>query len=91
MPVESPAVMFAPTPTMPLPNSILETVQRRLRESSYYYLRTVSCVYEQGVLTLRGKVPTFYLKQTLQSIVEKVDGVTQIQNLVDVTYPAGVR
>jgi hypothetical protein len=43
------------------------------------------------VLTLRGKVPTFYLKQTLQALVEKVDGVTQVQNLVDVTYPAGVR
>lgn len=89
MSVASPAVRhFAADLTAPLASgSVLEAVQRRLRESSYYYLRTISCAYEQGVLTLHGKVPTFYLKQTLQAAVEKVDGVDQIVNLVDVSYP----
>lgn len=66
----------------------LELVQRRLRESSYYYLRTISCAFEEGVLTLRGRVPSYYLKQTVQALAEKVEGVQQVVNLVDVMYPA---
>ena len=67
---------------------ILERVQRRLRESSYYYLRTISVAFDEGVLTLRGRVPSYYLKQTVQALAEKVDGVQQVVNLVDVMYPA---
>ena len=36
------------------------------------------------MITLRGRVPTFYLKQTVQLIVEKIDGVEQVVNLVEV-------
>ncbi len=72
------------------PNAgILQSIDRRLRESSYYYLRTISTAYEAGVVTLRGRVPTFYLKQTVQAIVEKIEGVEQVVNLVDVVNPAG--
>jgi osmotically-inducible protein OsmY len=68
----------------PAVSPIVQAVERRLRESSYYYLRSIRCFYESGVVTLRGRVPTFYLKQTVQSIVEKIDGVEQVVNLVDV-------
>jgi osmotically-inducible protein OsmY len=70
--------------------TLLERVQRRLRESPYYYLRTIQCACDAGEVTLRGRVPSFYLKQTVQAVVEKVDGVHQVINLVDVTYPATV-
>ena len=70
---------------------ILQSIDRRLREESYYYLRTISTAYESGVVTLRGRVPTFYLKQTVQAIVEKIEGVEQVVNLVDVVNPAGVQ
>ena len=69
---------------------VLQTIERRLRDSSYYYLRTISAAYEAGVVTLRGRVPTFYLKQTVQSIVEKTEGVERVVNLVDVVNPAGL-
>jgi osmotically-inducible protein OsmY len=78
--LESPVTLPGPT--------LLERVQRRLRESPYYYLRTIQCACDEGAVTLRGRVPSFYLKQTVQSVVEKVDGVHQVINLVDVTYPA---
>jgi len=88
----TPTSAFAPQPNAMLSiPSILESVQRRLRESSYYYLRSVSCAFEEGVLTLSGRVPTFYLKQTVQSLAEKVEGVRQVVNLVDVVNPAGVQ
>jgi hypothetical protein len=74
----------SPVLATPAVSPILQSVERRLRESSYYYLRSIRCAFESGVITLRGRVPTFYLKQTVQSIVEKIDGVEQIVNLVEV-------
>lgn len=65
---------------------ILETVKRRLQESPYGFQRRVDAAYEDGVLTLRGRVPTFFLKQTAQALVAKVDGVRQVINLVDVPF-----
>ena len=83
--------VFAPSPAPAPPglaaqavSPIVQTVERRLRESSYYYLRSIRCGYESGVVTLRGRVPTFYLKQTVQAIVEKIEGVEQVVNLVEV-------
>jgi osmotically-inducible protein OsmY len=67
--------------------AVLDKVQRALAASSYQYLRRVSCAYDDGVLTLRGCMPTFYMKQTLQVLVAKVEGVRQIVNLVEVVNP----
>jgi BON domain len=85
----SPVVAGSPAPAPPVlatpaVSPIVQAVERRLRESSYYYLRSIRCGYEAGVITLRGRVPTFYLKQTVQSIVEKIEGVEQVVNLVEV-------
>jgi hypothetical protein len=90
-----PCVTTMPAPPASVLNSpatgILQSIERRLRESSYYYLRTISAAHESGVITLRGRVPTFYLKQTVQAIVEKIEGVERVVNLVDVVNPAGVQ
>lgn len=41
---------------------------------------------QQGeILTVRGSVPTFHLKQLLQCILKDIDGVGRIDNQVDVT------
>jgi hypothetical protein len=78
------AMPSAPVLAPPAVSPIVQAVERRLRESSYYYLRSIRCAFESGVITLRGRVPTFYLKQTVQAIVEKIDGVEQVVNLVEV-------
>jgi BON domain-containing protein len=78
------AASTAPVLALPAVCPIVQTVERKLRESSYYYLRSIRCAFEAGVITLRGRVPTFYLKQTVQAIVEKIDGVEQVVNLVEV-------
>lgn len=85
-PVSAAPVLAAPVPVLatPVVPPLVQAVERRLRESSYYYLRSIRCSFEAGAITLRGRVPTFYLKQTVQSIVEKIEGVEQIVNLVDV-------
>jgi hypothetical protein len=38
-------------------------------------------------LTVRGSVPTFYLKQLLQSLLKDVDGVVRVDNQVVVLGP----
>jgi osmotically-inducible protein OsmY len=90
-----PCIATLPMPAAALASgpgtNILQLIERRLRDSSYYYLRTITAAYESGVVTLRGRVPTFYLKQTVQAIVEKTDGVERVVNLVDVVNPAGVQ
>lgn len=46
--------------------------------------------YRDGVLTVRGRVPTFYLKQLLGSILKRIDGVRYVENQVDVVCSHGL-
>lgn len=40
---------------------------------------------QDGTVILTGQLPSFYLKQILQTIVRKLPGVQEIDNLVQVT------
>ena len=40
--------------------------------------------YREGVLTVRGRVPSFYLRQILERVLLRVKGVRSIDNQVDV-------
>ena len=54
---------------------------RQLAQSSYPVVREVDCIYEAGVLTLRGRVPSYYLKQIAQTLVlDRLEGVVKINN-----------
>jgi osmotically-inducible protein OsmY len=55
-----------------------------------FYFKDIVCHYENGVLTLQGRLPTFYLKQVLQTMVRDVDGVVKIDNQVDVVSATGI-
>ena len=59
-------------------------IHQRLSRSSYYHLRPIQCDCRDGIVTLRGHVPTFFLKQTVQSTIDKIEGVRGIINLVEV-------
>jgi hypothetical protein len=45
---------------------------------------------EDGVLMVRGCVPSFYLKQILQTVLSDLDGVCWIDNQVEVVSPNGL-
>jgi hypothetical protein len=47
-------------------------------------------VYQEDILIVRGAVPTFYLKQVLQSALKEIEGVRMIENQVHVTSAAGL-
>jgi osmotically-inducible protein OsmY len=55
-----------------------------LRRSPYAELWRITCEYHEGILTLRGHVSSFYMKQIAQTIVLRVDGVERVVNRVEV-------
>jgi len=64
---------------------IRQLAEAQLRQSSYSALRNVSCDYRDGVLTLRGELPKYFLKQVAQTlIVANVPEVERVDNQVNV-------
>jgi osmotically-inducible protein OsmY len=59
-------------------------VRIRLEQSSYRELRGVSCEFHEGVLTLRGRVSSYYLKQVAQTLIRGLDGISQVNNRLSV-------
>lgn len=59
-------------------------VQQQLRTSTYAALRDVRCVADDGIVVLRGRVPTFHLKQLAQEVVRHTDGECRIVNELEV-------
>ena len=68
------------------PNRALETVRERLSVSVYVSLRSVVLHLQDGKLTLRGILPSFYIKQVMLSLVEDLreEGICQILDQTEV-------
>ena len=73
-------------------SSVERLARRRLAEKCPYAFcfNQVTFSYSQGILTLEGRLPSFYLKQMLQTLLRDLDGVTRIVNRVDVVSPIGL-
>jgi osmotically-inducible protein OsmY len=65
-----------------------ELAERCLRSNPYLALKNVSCDCRDGVLVLRGCLPSYYLKQVAQEIVGRLAGVEAIDNQIQVVTPA---
>lgn len=63
---------------------VLEGAERSLRCNAYLALKNVSCEYHDGTLTLRGCLPTYYLKQMAQTAVSRIEGIGRIVNKIEV-------
>ena len=60
-------------------------VADRLNGCSYsFFFSKVDWEYEDGTLELTGYVPTFHMKQLLQTILRDIDHVEELVNNVDV-------
>lgn len=70
---------------------IHETVRRRIDGCSYRIIfGNVTWHFNDGHLTLRGRVPNFYLKQVLQELLHGIKQVKQITNSVVVEGSSGL-
>lgn len=68
----------------PRRSSIAETAESRLRRSAYMAVGQVQCDFANGVLTLCGRLPSYYLKQIAQHAVADIEGIEEIVNQVEV-------
>lgn len=62
----------------------LTLLQQQLRSSPYWSVRQLICVLEQGCVTVRGTLPSYYLKQVAQAVAIKALGVGRMQSDIDV-------
>ncbi len=73
-----------------------ESLEARVRhsveqDSGYAFrFRFIQFSSRRDVLTVRGSLPSFYLKQVLLSHLQKLEGVNQIEDQVDVVSANGL-
>lgn len=80
---------------IPSSPNVAEHARNRLAENRTYahYFQHVTCHYEQGVLTLRGRVPTDRLRETIVRLLSDlagIDSIDSIDNQVDVISSTGL-
>jgi osmotically-inducible protein OsmY len=63
---------------------VIAEVQARLFRSPYRELRNIGFEYREGVLILRGQVPSCFLKQIAQSTVFSIERIEEIDNRLEV-------
>jgi osmotically-inducible protein OsmY len=68
----------------------LRDAEKRLAGSSHLFLRFIRCSLHNGVLRLEGQLPSFYLKQTAQSLLQGIEGVKRVENKISVVSCTGI-
>jgi osmotically-inducible protein OsmY len=74
-------------PTQTTTDAVRAMAESQLCHSGYYELHYIACSFHEGVLTLRGCVSSYYLKQLAASLVCQVAGVEEISNRLEVVPP----
>jgi hypothetical protein len=68
-----------------------QIIRQRLEECPYrFYFNQITWTLTDGKLVLVGRVPSFYLKQILQTMLRDLDSVNQIENRVEVVSSTGL-
>lgn len=67
-----------------------DEARTRLEQTAFFRGRSKLLLIDaqDGILTLRGSVPSYYLKQLLQATLRDIEGITKIDNQVDVYWPS---
>ena len=66
---------------------LAECVERALRATGYGSLRGVEVTARERMVILKGRVPSYYLKQVAQAAALAVPGGHQIRNDLEVERP----
>jgi hypothetical protein len=84
----TPASVGPATPTRTPPDGLKELAEGCPRRNPYLALKNVTCDCRDGVLVLRGCLPSYYLKQVAQELVARLEGVEGLENEIQVVPPA---
>jgi osmotically-inducible protein OsmY len=66
-------------------NPLATEAERILTTSGYGDLRNLRCECQDGVISIRGRLPSFFLKQMAQTLVARLSGVRRVNNQIKVT------
>jgi osmotically-inducible protein OsmY len=66
-------------------DSLAEEADRVLSESAYPDLRRLQCDCHDGIISIRGRLPSYFLKQMAQTIVSRISGVRRVSNQINVS------
>jgi osmotically-inducible protein OsmY len=66
---------------------LAERVEQALRATGYPRLRGIEVTVHARLVILRGRVPSYYLKQIAQETALAVPGTHQVRNDLDVVRP----
>jgi osmotically-inducible protein OsmY len=70
---------------------IVDAIRHALGATSHRWLQLVAVATEGDAVVLRGRVPSFYLKQVAQETVLAVPGVAVLRNELDVLIPEPIQ
>gem|GEM_PF-2482073 len=59
---------------------LTEIIGEALRNTGYLSLRKLEVNVTQGLVVLRGRIPSYYMIQVTQAIVRAVPGVREVRN-----------
>ncbi|GIW79557.1 MAG: hypothetical protein KatS3mg105_1364 [Gemmatales bacterium] len=68
--------------------ALLEAARSALQNSGYRAVAKLRCEVKNGVVTVSGLVPCYYLKQIAQAVIQRLEDVAGVRNLVVVRSPA---
>lgn len=68
------------------PATLADRVDHVIQANPYLTGRNLRFETESGRVTLRGVVATYFQKQMAQEALRKIDGVTAIENELEVTW-----
>jgi hypothetical protein len=70
-------------------DALCDAALQRLQSSSYAALRRLRCEVNEAVVVVHGVLPSYYLKQIAQTLIQRLDGIKSVTNLVEVQAPEG--
>jgi hypothetical protein len=68
---------------------LCDAAYRQLRSCGYRHLSWLRCEVADGVVVLSGRLPSFYLKQVAQTVVQKLDALKGLKNHIQVCELSG--
>jgi osmotically-inducible protein OsmY len=68
-------------------DDVQSRAQASLRASAYREVRETTCLFNNGLILLQGRVSSYYLKQMAQTLLMNTPGVRHIVNTIQVVIP----
>ncbi len=84
--LNAPAAPPAPAASMAISDTLSERVSSALSASPYTPGDRFRIEAADGAVRLHGQVATFFEKQMAQEVVRRLDGVQQVENLLEVSW-----